>query len=536
MRLPLVLLALIASTVVGCQGDTPAAPSAPAAPAQPEFDLTIEGAVIDLSIFDMSALGDIGRLMGVESPAGGPLRGPGDPPILAAPVEPGEPPSLAPLETTVLLYLATIWLFENGHLDAPSAVSALLPDIDALNWLVADNEPNAVDSFNEFINVVQGLVADGLLDPVAGQWLIDCAQGAIDQLSAAISTAISAGETFTCALDADGHAYCWGSNHSGQLADGTLIDHGSPAAIAGGLVFTKLAAAWDFACGLTAGGQDYCWGQNSHGQLGDGSTSDHRLPAPVSGGLTFGQITASPFHACGLTTTGEAHCWGSNSSGKLGDGTTTNSSTPVAVAGSLIFAQITGGYDANCWVTVAGAAYCWGSNRWGQIGDGTMADRATPTLVVGGLAFTSLTMGDGHTCGLATGGQAYCWGANTRGQLGDGSLTWTTAPVAVAGGLTFTQLSAEFDQTCGVAIGGGTAYCWGYNADGQLGDGSTTLRTSPTAVAGNLAFTQISLGDNHTCGLVSGGGLPYCWGANGSGQIGDGTTVGRLTPTLVAWP
>ena len=178
MKLHRVLLALIASAVVGCQGDTPLAPAQP----EPEFDLTLDGARIDLSIFDRSALGDIGGLIGVETATGGPLRGLGDPPILTSPTAPGDPPAFTPLETPVVLYYVTVWLFENGFLDAPSAISALLPAIDAFNWLIADNEPNAIDSFNEFIQVVEGLVDDSLLDPVAGQWLIDCAQGAIDQL------------------------------------------------------------------------------------------------------------------------------------------------------------------------------------------------------------------------------------------------------------------------------------------------------------------------------------------------------------------
>ena len=169
---------LIASAVVGCQGDTPAAPAQP----EPQFDLTLDGARIDLSIFDQAALGDIGRLIGVETATGGALRGLGDPPILAAPVAPGELPSVTPLETTVVLYVVTLWLFENGFLDAPSAVSASLPVVGAYSWLLVGEEQNAVDSFNEFIQVVQGLVDDGLLDPVAGQWLIDCAQAAIDQL------------------------------------------------------------------------------------------------------------------------------------------------------------------------------------------------------------------------------------------------------------------------------------------------------------------------------------------------------------------
>ena len=138
-------------------------------------DLTIEGAPIDLSIFDRSALGDIGRLIGAGSL-------PGDPPTLAAPLDPGDPPIYTPLQTTLVLFHVTHWLYENGLLDEPSAISLLTPVYHAYFWLGAGGaeDANAVDSFNDFIQVVQGLVDDGLLVPGAGQFLIDCAQAAID--------------------------------------------------------------------------------------------------------------------------------------------------------------------------------------------------------------------------------------------------------------------------------------------------------------------------------------------------------------------
>ena len=139
MKLPRILLALIAFAVVACQDGTPVQP------AEDSFDLTIEGARIDLSIFDGSALGAIGGLIGVETATGGPLRGLGDPPIFAAPTTPGELPSVTPLETTVVLYVVTLWLFENGFLDAPSAVSALLPVVGAYSWLLV-GDPGGLGS------------------------------------------------------------------------------------------------------------------------------------------------------------------------------------------------------------------------------------------------------------------------------------------------------------------------------------------------------------------------------------------------------
>ena len=149
-----------------------------------------------------------------------------------------------------------------------------------------------------------------------------------------------------------------------------------------------------------------------------------------------------------------------------------------------------------------GTAYCWGGNYFGQLGDGTggnggdqSANRLVPVAVSGGRTYTALAAGDAHTCGLATGGTAYCWGYNGNGQLGDGTSgnggdqsADRLVPVAVSGGRTYTALVAGGEHTCGLATGG-TAYCWGWNAYGQLGDGtsgngdSSADRLVPVAVS-----------------------------------------------------
>ena len=131
-----------------------------------------------------------------------------------------------------------------------------------------------------------------------------------------------------------------------------------------------------------------------------------------------------------------------------------------------------------------------------------------------------------HTCGIATTGQAYCWGNNDKGTLGDGTKTLRRTPTAVAGGLTFASISAGFGHTCALTPTG-QAYCWG---EAAIGDGVGGSRLTPTAVAGGLTFASISAGDAHTCGVTT-AGQGYCWGVT---AIGDGTTESRSTPTAVA--
>jgi alpha-tubulin suppressor-like RCC1 family protein len=153
----------------------------------------------------------------------------------------------------------------------------------------------------------------------------------------------------------------------------------------------------------------------------------------------------------------------------------------------------------------------------------------------------TITTGGHHSCGLTERGSAYCWGWNGEGQLGVGDENRIDRhyPTAVAGGLTFAQISAGGSHfsaggghTCSLTTDG-AAYCWGRNAEGQLGDGTTTRHLVPQPVAGGLSFTQISVGGSHTCALSATGAV-YCWGSNYSGQLGDGTTTIRTAPTASA--
>jgi alpha-tubulin suppressor-like RCC1 family protein/uncharacterized protein YjdB/pimeloyl-ACP methyl ester carboxylesterase len=346
---------------------------------------------------------------------------------------------------------------------------------------------------------------------------------------------IGAGNGHTCGL-ATGTAYCWGQDFSGELGDGANSNRNTPVAVGGGKTFTKITPGANHTCALVSDGSVYCWGSNNGGALGDGTFIDRALPTLVAGGNSFQVLSTSGFKSCGLTAGGAAYCWGNSDGYSLGDtlGTRT-SNVPLLVSGGLSFKRISAGTDHTCAITVSGVAYCWGSNSDGQLGDGSVVNSTGPTLVSTSVAFDAISAGENFTCGLATSGLIYCWGANTYGALGDGTTVGHRTPVAIAGGKTFTMLAGGGLHACALATDG-KAWCWGVNTSGELGDGSLTSSKTLVAVAGGLTFQQIvsSPGGNHTCGITTSD--TYCWGLNGTGQLGDGTTANRNLPVQVKFP
>jgi alpha-tubulin suppressor-like RCC1 family protein len=352
---------------------------------------------------------------------------------------------------------------------------------------------------------------------------------------------ISAGNSHSCGLGSTGQAYCWGRGTEGQLGNSPISSTTTPSPVSGGHTFSSISAGQSHTCGLTTAGAAYCWGNDFRGQLGDGATTTgSATPSPVSGGHIFSSISAGQSHTCAVTTAGVAYCWGFDEFGQLGDDTLTatgsSSTTPSLVSAAFNFSSISAGQFHTCGLNLAGKAYCWGSDGAGQLGDNTLttAGSTTPTPVDGGFSFSSISAGGLHSCGVTTSGAAYCWGADTDGQLGNGAPTIAFfAPSAVAGGHTFSSIEAGSNHNCALTTAG-VAYCWGADTDGQLGDGATTTgATTPSAVANGFTYSSISAGGLHSCGVTT-SGAAYCWGADASGQLGDGTTsTGTTAPSAV---
>lgn len=287
-------------------------------------------------------------------------------------------------------------------------------------------------------------------------------------------------------------------------------------------------------CAIDVGQTLSCWGYNGYGTIGDGTTTNRLTPVPVGVAGAFAQVATGFMHSCALTTAGAAYCWGRNHGGQLGDGTLTSRSTPTLVQGGLTFTSIDVGYDHSCAIADSGIAYCWGGNSYGQLGDGLIAaSSAVPKAVAGGLLFTMIRAGYFHSCAIQSStGTVHCWGSNWMGQLGNGLTSSTIAiPTAISGNMSFTQLDAGGYHTCGTTAN--IAYCWGWNGYGQIGASTNgTCGTAqpctrvPVKLNASLRFVGVSTGISHSCAIESSGDI-HCWGHNSSGQLGDGTTVNQ---------
>jgi len=332
--------------------------------------------------------------------------------------------------------------------------------------------------------------------------------------------ALAPGLDFTCrsVTVSGGGTSCWGSNRVSQLGKAPFQD------------FLEISAGSSYTCGLTVTREAWCWGDNSAGQLGDNLATSRATPTVVKSPVPFTQIVTGLDFACGLGQDQTAYCWGENAWASLGDGTKARHAIPAPVKGSLKFVRLGAGGHAACGLT-DGTVYCWGSfgsnvptAAQASLGPVTLAG----TDVVGVVSFA---LGTNHACGIIVDGSVVCYGSNGSGQLGDGTATdRTSSPVKVSGAVHFTSLTAGNLFTCGIATDG-FAYCWGANGSGQIGNGGGANRSSPTRVSGNIAFATLVAGQNHVCGSTS-SGATYCWGANGSGQLGDGSTTNRNVPTL----
>jgi len=353
--------------------------------------------------------------------------------------------------------------------------------------------------------------------------------------------------------DKNGVVLSWGANLNGQIGDNSVVPKSTPVLVVGSLVAKQVASCGNTSMLLTTDGKAYGWGLGSQGLVGDNGTTDRSSPVLIAGGFTesntqrapgwkrvsLGRIAGGDTHALALNYDGRVYSWGNNSHGQRGVNTTgTNRQYPSEeVLGDRTFKEVGAGSGCSFAIDENDDLYAWGINTAGQLGDGTVVPKSTPVLVVGGLKWLQVV----DQFGITTDGTPYAWGENLAGEIGDGTIVAKSSPTLVAGGLKFVKIASILSDVYHTRFGitqDGTLYAWGHNANGQIGDGSITSRSSPVAVAGTLKFTDIgsggiAVGTASAAVGVSTDGAIYAWGTGINGQLGNNTVNSASSPTLV---
>ncbi len=379
-------------------------------------------------------------------------------------------------------------------------------------------------------------------------------------------TSIVAGGLHTIGIAEDGTLWSWGYNSNGQLGDGAKRSKSIPVRVQqGGTTWKAVVAGKNHTVGIAEDGTLLSWGWNLNGQLGDGTTIGRTMPVRVQKiGTTWKAVAAGGTHTVGIAEDGTLWSWGENASGQLGDGSTTDKSIPVRVQKiGTTLKVVSAGFNHIVGIDIDGTLWSWGANGRGQLGDGSTTDKSTPvrvkqagrttgTFVNNTTKWKAVSAGEHHTVAIDIGGTLWSWGRNDNGQLGDGTKENKSTPVRVkqAGGTTGTfvnnttkweVVSAGDKHTVGIAEDG-SLWSWGKNDAGQLGLGNLGIdaRDPITQISlprqvGSQKWKAVSAGNNYTVGLAEDGSL-WSWGLNLTGELGDGTKIGKNTPVKIQIP
>ena len=360
-----------------------------------------------------------------------------------------------------------------------------------------------------------------------------CVEGACSRRFTDLSSAYN----HTCAVEVGGAVWCWGADEAGQVGDGDQALARTRPARAADVVATRVFAGYTHTCARALDGSLLCWGANPHGELGDRSPAPVRLaPVTARGVSDVTSVAVAMAFTCASDEAGAARCWGSNEWGGLGDGRS-GRPQPVAPVGLTGVAAMGAGWGHACALAEGGAVWCWGSRGFAQVGDGrespVTAVQAVPRLTIAE-GIDTLAVGNTVACARSTDGGVWCWGDNALGSSGDGTTERRWSPARVPG-LEATALYGGFGtyfarRTDGELVG------WGRNDQGGLGVAGGNQLT-PVPVLPGLAHrvARVSAGAAHACALLTDQTV-RCWGANTLGQLGNGATgAPEITPSEPRW-
>jgi alpha-tubulin suppressor-like RCC1 family protein len=332
--------------------------------------------------------------------------------------------------------------------------------------------------------------------------------------------------------------WVWGDNEYGQLGTGNTSSRSAPVNTSGGGInWKQVSCGYAHSAAIKTDGTLWTWGYNLYGQLGNGNTSNYSSPITTSGGGTnWTQVSCGYAHSAAIKTDGTLWTWGFNTPGQLGTNNTSNYSSPVTTSGGgTNWKQVACGQYHIAAIKTDGTLWTCGYNLYGQLGDGTTTNRSSPvTTSGGGTNWKQVASGLNTQIAIKTDGTLWAWGRNENGQLGTNNTSNYSSPVTTSGGGTNWKQVAIHRSNHMVAIKtDGTLWAWGANSVGQLGNSNTSNYSSPvTTIAGGTNWKYAVTGAAHTAAIKTDGTLWAC-GWNNKGQLGDGTTTNRSSPVNI---
>lgn len=332
----------------------------------------------------------------------------------------------------------------------------------------------------------------------------------------------------------------------------------SAASLADKEIITQIALGGWHSAAVSESGQFYTWGYNGNGQLGDDTGSNRNVPLSISGhldlnaGETIAQTSFGYNHSSILTSNSRLLTWGRNDYGQLGDNTVVAKSSPVDITSqfSLLsgetIAQISLGSNHSSALTSANRLFIWGYNGSGQIGNNSTTNCVIPTDITSyfnlnvGESIEKVVLGEFHSSAFTSTNRVFFWGMNTIGQLGDGTTTNRPVPTDITSNLNLHVEESIVDLSLGtgdssILTSESRVFTWGMNINGQLGDGTTIGKLVPTEITSNFnldsgeKITKIILRGGSSSAFTSASRV-FTWGENTYGQLGDGTILSKASP------